>query len=346
MPVYFNAIEKFFMKDLCIGPAPVFDLSGGFSFFAVDAAIRLDLFETLASKPLEIEELAASCHCDARGLITLVNLLQSLGYIKKKKNTYDITRMTRKWLVSSSKINFKQGFEYYHPTLTEIWPYLTESVRKGNPYINFYEWLNDKPQIAESYQKYMLSLAKMVIPTLLKKIKLKETNILDIGGSHGMYSIALCKKNPSIKVTIIDSSYAMNELKKNIRVAGLEHRISLLTGDFLNYNFDDKFDAALLFNVYHEHEEDYNKKLSSKIYDILNPSGRVIVLEGLETKKATPMIDFMQRIYGLMFFCFLGGQNYSLRDIKSWLKNSGFENIQKKSLSGTGFSIVNAYHKS
>lgn len=345
MPVYFNVIEKFIMKRLNIAPSPVIDIFGGFSFFAVDAAIRINLFEILADKPVQLQELAELCRCDARGLVTLLDLLETLGYIKVKNRKYAITKMTRKWLLDSSEISFKRGFEYYAPTVIEIWPHVADSLRLGNPYVNFYQWLNDKPETAEVYQTFMVSLARMIIPALLNKIELKEINILDVGGSHGMYSIALCNRYPSINVTIIDSSYAMPQLTKNIRSAGLEHRISLVTGDVLDYNFDKKFDAVLLFNVYHEHDELYNKKLSSRISEILVPAGRLIILEGLKTEKISPMIDLMQRIYGLLFFCFLGGQNYTLDEISSWLYNSGFEKIKKKSLTGTGFTLVNAYRK-
>jgi len=345
MPVYFTLVEKFFMKQLNLGPSPVIDIFGGFSFFAIDAAIRLNLFEILAGKPTRPTELSELCKCDVRGLVTLLDILETLGYIKEKNGEYSITKMTRKWLLDSSEISFKRGFEYYAPTVIDIWPHISDSLRIGKPYVNFYEWLYDKPEIAEVYQTFMISLAKMIIPSLLKKIELKEINILDVGGSHGMYSIALCNKYPQITVTIIDSSYAMPVLEKNIKAAGLEHRISLITGDVLNYNFDKKFDAVLLFNVYHEHEEEYNKMLSSRISEVLIPTGRFIILEGLKTKKVSPMIDLMQRIYGLLFFCFLGGQNYTLKEISSWLFNSNFINIKKKSLTGTGFTLINAYRK-
>lgn len=343
MPAYFNLIEKIIMKGFNLGPAPMADIAGGFSFFAVDAAVRLNLFEKLAEKPSTAESLAGLCGCDGRGLVTLLDVLETLGYVKLKNSIYSVTRMTRKWMMDSSDISFKLGFEYYAPAISEIWPHLSDSVRAGHPHTHFYEWLKDRPRTAEVYQKYMMSLAAIMIPEIVDKIALKETRILDIGGSHGMYSIALCRKYPLISVIIIDSAYAMPLLKKNIAEAGLEHRISLVTGDLMDHRFDEKFDAALLFNVLHEHEEEYNKKILTRAAGVLTPGGRLIVLESVKHKSISPMADLMERTYGLMFFHFLGGQNYTFAEIKNMMLGCGFSKVKRIRMLSM-FSLINAYH--
>jgi cyclopropane fatty-acyl-phospholipid synthase-like methyltransferase len=186
----------------------------------------------------------------------------------------------------------------------------------------------------------MMSLALLMIPELLKKIKLTKESVLDIGGSHGLYSIALCRSNPDIAVTIIDSEYAMPLLKKNIKEAGMEHRIKLITGDFMESSFQTKFDRILLFNVLHEHKEAYNIELLSKIRGTLNRKGSLIILDGMREKKISRLADLAARMYSLMFFHFLGGQNYSFKEISMWLKSSGFPLVKRKELYKSGFSMI------
>lgn len=342
MPVFNSAVEKFIIGKLNLAPAPMFDLLGGFSFYAVASAKELNLFEELERGPLATSELAARTHSDARGLGVLLELLETLGYVGLKKRGYALTPMARKWMLASSAVDFSEGFVYYHRTMTELWPFIAGSVRKGDAHINFYEWLGKHPDTAASYQKFMMSLASLVIPGLVKKLKFRDESVLDIGGSHGLYSIALCRNNPDIRVTIIDSEYAMPLLKKNISDAGMEQRIRLITGNFMDYDLQEKFDTILLFNVLHEHREEYNIELLGRIRDTLNSSGLLVILDGMKEKKASGLMDLAARMYSLLFFHFLGGRNYSYDEIRSWLDGAGYTAVKRTDLHGSGFAMIRA----
>ncbi len=342
MPVFNNPLEKLVLGTLNLGPAPMYDILGGFTFYAVSSAVELNLFEALDNRRMPLPELAQAVNCDARGLGTLLELLETLGYLDMNKRGYALTPMSRKWMMGSSAVNFAEGFTYYHETMKELWPYIAGSMKKGDASINFYDWLKDNPDTAAVYQKFMMSLASLVLPGLVKKVRLKNESVLDIGGSHGLYSIALCRSNPGIKVTIIDSEYAMPLLKKNIADAGMEHRIKLVTGNFMEYSFSEKFGTILLFNVLHEHVEDYNLHLLRRIHETLAGSGSLIILDGMKEKKISRMMDLAERMYSLLFFHFLGGRNYSFGEIKSWLDEAGFSRTGRDDLLSSGFTIVRA----
>jgi SAM-dependent methyltransferase len=326
-----------------MAPAPLFDMLGGFSFYIISAAANLNLFEMLNKKEMTAADLATETGTDKNGFTVLLECLESLGYVKKKNGRYGITKMTSKWCLDSSAVNFKHAFDYYHLTMMDIWPHLSESVRAGKEHINFYDWLKDKPATAGSYQKFMMSLAAMNIPDILKKISLKKEKVLDIGGSHGLYSISLSRKFRDIEVTVIDSEYSMPLLKTTIESEGLNDRVHTVTADFMNHTFKYGFDAILLFNVIHEHKEDYNLAIIEKIYNSLNPGGRVIILESTADRKILPSSDFAVKMYSLLFFHFLGGRNYSSSEINSWLKKCGFRKIKRKSIYKSGFTIIEAW---
>ena len=343
MPLLLSLPEKLMFRGLNIGPAPMFDMLGGFSFYAVSAAVKLNLFEALDNKNASCEELALALDADARGIDILLEYLEPLGYVKKRGNAYSLTRMTRKWMLDSSDAKFKIAFEYYHPLITDMWPYLYESVKTGREHINFYKWLQDKPDTAERYQKFMMYLAGMIIPELTEKISLGKASVLDIGGSHGLYSIALCKKNPGINVTIIDSEYSMPLLKHNIESHGMSERIDVILGDFTEHVFKNTFDAILLFNVLHEHRAKENTGIIDKISSQINPGGRIIILDGMREKKMFQFADLGLRAYGLLFYHCLCGQNYSFNEIRGWLQSAGFKGVTRKNLYRSGFSIVTGW---
>lgn len=343
MPVFNNSIEKLVMGRMNLAPAPMLDLIGGFSFYAVAAAVELGLFEALKNRQMSTTELAAAVNCDARGLDTLMELLETLGYVRLKNGRYKLTPMTLKWMLVSSETYFGEGFIYYKRLMTDIWQFIAESMKKGDAYINFYEWLRDFPDTAESYQKFMMSLASMMLPELVKKIKFTDESILDVGGSHGLYSIALCRRNPGITITIIDSDYAMPLLKNNVTGAGMEQRIKLLTADFMTHEFAEKFDTILLFNVLHEHREGENMDLLKKIKGTLKPGGSLLILDGIKEKKISRLADLGVRMYSLLFYHFLGGRNYSYNEISSWLNIAGFGKVKRIELRMSGFTIIRAH---
>jgi len=343
MPLFLNRLEKLIFKNFNLAPAPMLDLIGGFSFYIVSSAIKLNIFEALKNGGIPADTLAVDINADPVGLNILLECLESLGYVRRKKNNYYLTKMTEKWLLNSSEAGFKSGFEYYHSTMIELWPYINESVKAGKEHINFYDWLKDKPETGGTYQKFMMSLAVLSIPELLKSISLKNEKILDIGGSHGLYSIALCGKYKGIDVTIIDSEYSMALLNKNIETAGLADRIHTVVADFVTDSVDESFDIILLFNVLHEHKEKYNLEIIRKIYSQLNSGGRIIILESIKEKKFSPAAEFGLKVYSLLFFHFLGGQNYAFNEISRWLGECGFKKIKRKKMLRSGFSIIEGW---
>ena len=339
MPAPFSLLDKFIML-LNLAPSPLFDLVGGFSFHAVHAAVKLDLFEKLGGDTRSPEDIARMLGCDTRGLEILLEVLVSLGYIVKTRRGYRNGRIAKKWMLSSSPVNYSHGFRYYAPTMTDLFPHIDKSVKKGNSFLNFYDWLGKHPEVVPDFQTFMMGLGKMSIPEITGSIRLKKETVLDIGGSHGLYSIGLCEAYEDISVSIIDSKYAMPLLKQNIASASMERRIRLITGDFLKYRFRESYDVVLLFNVLHEHTEEYNLAMITKIRNILNPGGRLVILDNISENKPTASINLVSRTYGLMFYHFLGGRNYRYDEMKKWLSSCGFKKTSRKKMLRSGFSLV------
>jgi len=168
MPILLNAVEKFLFATMNKGPAPMLDIFGGVSFYIVSTALKLNIFEMIRAEPLTATELSGKINASERGTTLLLEGLESLGYVKRKSNIYYNTKMTEKWMTAESAINFKVGFEYYYPIMHELWPYLHESVLKGEPHIEFYQWLSKHSETSRLYQQFMMNLARFFIPEMIK----------------------------------------------------------------------------------------------------------------------------------------------------------------------------------
>jgi 2-polyprenyl-3-methyl-5-hydroxy-6-metoxy-1,4-benzoquinol methylase len=330
------------MMGLNKGPGPFLDIAGGFSFYAVYSAVKLNLFETLGKDALSTEELAERLGCTERGFGVLLEMLDSLGYVQHKAGRYANTKMTAKWMLDESSMNFAQAFRYYGDSLGDLWPDLHGTITSGRPKLGFYDWLKDHPDASAQYQEFMSTLARMMLPDIAKKIVLRpyQRKLLDIGGGHGMYSIALCRKYDDLTVTIFDSAYSRPIAAGNIEEAGLQDRIQFKEGNYYKDDLGTGYDVALLFNVLHEHCAEESAELVRRASQALTDRGCLIVLDMLREKKPTPVMNLIGRLYSLIFFLYLGGQNHSFNDISSWLASAGFNKIKRVNLTQAGVSLI------
>ena len=124
-------------------------------------------------------------------------------------------------MLAGSATNLSLGFEYYYPLMHELFPYLQESIIKGKPHVDFYQWLAGNPETSRLYQQFMMTLAGFMIPELTKKLKLDKNcrRVIDVGGGHALYSIALCRKYPDLEIAIFDSPYVRPLALENIEKA-------------------------------------------------------------------------------------------------------------------------------
>jgi hypothetical protein len=96
--------------------------------------------------------------------------------------------------------------------------------------------------------------------------------LLDIGGTHGLYSIAFSGKNPDLKATIFDFP-GVPELAgaaNLIKNYGMENRIEIVEGDFIGGNIGKGYDIAFISHVYFQ--GDRLKNVLKNIHQALNES--------------------------------------------------------------------------
>ncbi len=342
MPQILNSLERFFILRLNKGPAPLLDLSAAVSFYALNSALELNIFQVLQNAPYTAPELAKEIKCSEEGTALLIDVLVSLGYVKKKKKRYRNSAMTEKWILAKSPSGLKEGLQLYGKIMKDLMPLLPETVKCGKPPLNFYDWLSRNPDFFSLYQAFMMSLARQTIPELQKKVRLAggKLKLLDIGGGHGLYSIAMCQKYPELSAAVFDSPYSRPAAESSIKDAGMSDRIQFLAGDYYTDDIGDNYDVVLLFNIIHEHPAAYNARLIEKAAGALAPRGCLLVLDELREKKLINIQNHIMNIYSLIFFQFGGGRFYSSTEIRAWLEAGDLKRIKRVNFYKTGLSLI------
>lgn len=343
MPVVPNFVERTIFLSLNQGPGPVLDIWNAVAFRAVLAAIRLDVFEALATGPMSAAELAQRLNADARGVQRLIDALEPLGYVKRQGDRYANTAMTIKWLLRSSPTSFAPYFRYWGAIIPRLMDDLEGSIKQGRAPRNLYEWIEHEPEVSRDFQEAMISLANFALADVIGKLQLPGSarRLLDVGGGHAMYSIALCQKYPQLSAVVFDSPQALATGRANIDRAGLAERVAVQTGNFFRDDLGSGYDVALLFNIIHGCSPDQNIELFRKAARALNPGGRLIVLEQLAGKALLPMGNAVNGLLGLSYFHLLQGNLYAFDEVAQWLREAGFGQPRRINLlKAAGSSLI------
>ena len=333
MPLSPNIIERTLFLTLNQGPGPMLDMWSGPAFWTINTALKLDIFETLANGPQNAVEVAQAISGDSKGVLILLNALTELGYVKRRGDDYSNSPMTEKWMLDSGSINFSPFFLYWGALMEHFMPRLAESIRSGDD-MDFYTWIEDQPEVSRHFQEGMIQLARFIADDIAKAVSIPDgtKRVLDVGGGHGEYSIALCKANPGLSAIIFDGEQALVTGRETVKNAGMSERFEFQPGNFMQDELPASVDVALVFNIVHGLKAEQNVDLFRKIKSTLNPDGQIVILEQVHNVSPMPMANTVSHILSMAYYHLIGGQVYTAEEIERWLTQAGFASVQRKSI--------------
>jgi 2-polyprenyl-3-methyl-5-hydroxy-6-metoxy-1,4-benzoquinol methylase len=166
------------------------------------------------------------------------------------------------------------------------------------------------------------------------------TSMLDIGGSHGLFSIELCKKHPGLLSTILELPGAIEAASGIAKRYDPTSRVNYIAGNALNDDLgSEKYDLIMINNVVHHFTNDQNIALAKKVARALKPSGIYAIGEFKREDKPGEG-GVIGATTGLYFSLTSSSGTWSVLEIEGWQKNAGLR-IEKpvKPMSMPGWQI-------
>lgn len=100
----------------------------------------------------------------------------------------------------------------------------------------------------------------------------KARRILDVGGGHGLYTIALCQVNPELRAVVLDQAGVVETARSYIANHGLDDRITAETGDICADSIGSGYDIVLISHLLYKFRKNL-EPIFETVYDSLNPGG-------------------------------------------------------------------------
>lgn len=336
------SLLEHFLLYFDVLPHPTFDtLINATAARAIQSSIKLGLIEILDERERSVEDIANICEVDQRAISLILECLESLGYVSSSaKKIYKLTKRGRKFLTKNSRntnYNFILFSDYCLRRLME----LEKNAKRGGPENDDIKILTNEEW--DFFNKAMIEMAKLNAKEIAGRLPItKQYNkLLDLGGSHGLYAIEICKKHPGISAQIIDYEPTKKHAEELIQQHGLGERIKFKIGDFFKDDLDTEIDVILLFNVIHAYDKKNNILLFKKIHRALNKGGVCVILDQIRGIAGKSQLSrLFASALGLMLLNQAGGQTYYLEEIKMLLQEGGFKEYKFQKTHSPGFGLV------
>lgn len=336
----FSFIEKILLR-LNIIPHPIIDsLSSVIAGRALQVSMKMGVIDALEKTPKPAAVIAAQTGISERGARVLLDCVAALGYAHKQPAGYRMTPRGEKFFAKDSPFGLRKMLlfaDYLFSNLTE----LEQTVRDGGPSRTNYESFT--PALWGIFTDTMQEFARTNMAQVVKLIPLpaRAKKLLDLGGSHGLYSLELCKRHPLLVADIMDCSPVEPFAKTLIAQHDMKDRVTFRCGDFLTDALGKDYDVVLAFNVMHGLHTEANRYLAAKVSEALKPGGRYVILDQIEGVADNSQLSrLFASSMGLSFFHQMGGSSYAFAEVREWLHEAGFRSCTLKKTHAPGFALI------
>jgi hypothetical protein len=322
------------LPEITIAPTELWNIQNGtIRSWLLISAVEFDVF-SLTAEEKTAGEIAAALQTHEGNTELYVNALCSLGLLRKKDGAYLNTELSDTFLV--------KGRETYIGgilLLNEQWNIQSKEQMKGlvkSGPLPKQEAADYSGDYFAEHVRAMRNFSRSGTSQLVAKEigKLPEfpsmKKMLDLGGAHGMDTIALAMKNPSLRGIVFDMPAVVKITEEIIAEYGIEERVSTMGGDYAADPIGSGYDliyAKATINFF----KDNFVPIFKKVHEALNPGGLFLSIhDGLTEENTQPddmVISWLSTSLSSVDF------SLSREAIPSAMLEAGFKSVQTKPFS-------------
>jgi 2-polyprenyl-3-methyl-5-hydroxy-6-metoxy-1,4-benzoquinol methylase len=175
----------------------------------------------------------------------------------------------------------------------------------------------------------MRSGANLAAPELARRIPVPKVEegrpieMLDIGGAHGYYSVALCRRHPQLRATILDLPEAIAHAAPLLAKEQMGDRVVHRAGNALTDDLGEQaYDLVLIANLVHHFDDASNRELVTRVARALRPGG-ILVIGEMIRPDAPGEGGQIGALTDLYFAITSEAGTYSFAEMAAWQRAAG-----------------------
>ena len=307
---------------------------------ALRGAIELDLFTAIGEGFATAEGLAGKLKVSQRGARILCDYLVVIGLLTKQGSLYGLTPDSAVFLDRRSPACIASGVKFLNaPELTGYFRDMAAVVRKGGAVFHAEGTMAADDPLWVEFAGAMAPMMAMPAEFIADLVGAGSGKVLDIAAGHGLFGIAIARRNPKARVVALDWPAVLKVAQENAQKAGVADRYQTLPGSAFDVDYGSGYDVVLLTNFLHHFDPPTCEKLLRKVHAALNPGGAAVTLEFVpnEDRVSPPeAAAFSLTMLGST----ASGDAYTFSEFDRMFRNASFSANQAHALPGPEKVIV------
>jgi hypothetical protein len=239
---------EFFTRDPSVDPGPFFKMidrsvNGMRELSIVLASQELGIFD-FCSQPRDIRELAQLTGADAGLLAFACDALVSTGLVVKDGAMYRNSPAAALYLTGDSPYSQIHYIRELGRHFRDLWVPLSEIIRNGPVTYDREQFFRDYslPAMADNAVTGRLQATVRAVCSLPGFSGFRK--MIDLGGGHGLYAIALAAQNPDMDAYVFDLPLIIPGTMAYIAKFGTS-RVHAVPGNFFTDDFGKGYDLIV-----------------------------------------------------------------------------------------------------
>lgn len=304
-------------------PAPLLETQIAFTMArSIMAGVKLGVFEAIGGGATTPAEVAAACRIDAAATAKLMDTLVGCRYLRHRAGRYTLSPKSRKWLLRDSPTSIADKMLMHYDEWDIVARY-EEYIASGQP-LDLHATLTDAAAW-ERYQRGMRAVAALSADEVASRLPVPAgaTAMLDIGGSHGLYSVRICRRHAGLQATILDLPAAVEQAAPILAREKMGDRVRHRPGNALTDDLGEQaWDVVFLSQLVHHFTDEQNRAVMRRIAPALKPGGVCAVLEVLRPD-SPEKAGGMGAVLDLYFAATSRSGTWPLATMQSWQRDAG-----------------------
>lgn len=311
-----------------LGPGRILKIMGAFMQSKILlVANKLNVFEVIGDEEINSMNIANKLNLKEEYCTVLLNSLASIGLLCKKGDLYSNSNDVKEFLIKGSS-NYLGDLLLFQENEWISWQYLYETISTGSSKGSDFNIKMEDEEL-KTYIKAMDESGRYSSKIIPHMVDLKgKTSFLDLGCGSGIFGKSFSEYYPKLKIDFLDYPEVIELTKRYLKDY---EKYNYISTDYHNYNVTKKYDCIFCSHNIHQNSAQENIELFKKVYKALNKDGFFVIHDFIVDE--TEINPSFSAIFSVnMILQSDGGKTYSIKELKSWLEECGFVNVEYKSL--------------
>jgi SAM-dependent methyltransferase len=318
-------------------PATIMQLASGFMAAKhLFAANELGLFEALADSPANLDALAARTGLTRRAARISADAMVALGLLEFQDGSYRNGEAATRFLAGPGPGDLRPFLKFWDKISYPAWTRLAEALASGPPR-EIFELDDALQEVASAGIEAILAGPATRLPEAFDFGPYRR--LLDIGGGTGSWSIAIAQHHPNITAAVLELHTVTELAGARVAAAGLQHRITVITGDAMAGELPDGYDVFLLANLIHYWSAEQNQDLLQRVRRTAQPGSALLLADFWTNPIHTEPLQ-AALMAGEFAVHLRNGDVYSVEEVQDWLHRTGWRFADHRPLAGPQSLIV------